>query len=1048
MHIVHGSWIPDAADDYIRRGGLYLWVETDRPVTLTSQPPGTRHPRHLHDQALTTFLIEKLGIEAPPSTRLDRLLVEKLFLLPSAHGMPLPSYELAPYVDEELPEQMELAPWQVCCFPLPVPIATLHNLTFLAWQEATDFQLGTDLVFWHQVTQALRGVIIREEYVPAVRYRQIVPATAKRRKRPSGPHGELWYGWDWVSEEYETIINDYAACMPPACAAGSAREARGTLYDTPSLLRHAAECLLNDIVRSTPFPAKFEQQIAGTLLARCLSPSLPAAAPTAEEWEEARLWTVWHKRLVDRETEAAFRLGLRLLDAPPDDPDHWRMEFLVTSKQDPSLQLRLDDFGNMDDITRAATDLGFGKDFQKHLLLSLGYAARIYPDVRKGLHREQPSSFPLSLEEAFAFLTESAWVLQDAGYTVMVPAWWTPQGRRRAKIRLKTSMNKQPSKTAAPQSYLSLESIVNYHYQLSIGEETVTEEEWEQLVSAKSPLVLFRGQWMALDRERMQQMLTFWRTRQQEQPEMSLLDMLQTDAQSDDIEWDHDQALSDVLDRLQDKSRMEPAADPPDFHGNLREYQRRGVAWLQYLESLGLNPCLADDMGLGKTVQVIARLAGEKAAGLRHAPTLLIAPTSVLGNWRKEVERFAPSLRTLIHQGSDRCRDGGLFKEAVREVDIVVTSFALARLDEKLLRGMRWHRVVVDEAQNIKNPQAAVSRAIQKLDTRHRVALTGTPVENRLRDLWSIFHFLNPGYLGKEAQFRKTFELPIQKENDQETAATLKKLVEPLILRRVKTDKTIIDDLPEKVEQTLYCNLTPEQASLYEAVVRDVDAQLNDAEGIGRRGIMLATLTRLKQICNHPAQYLQDGSAFSSERSLKLQQLTEMADEALESGDSMLIFTQFTDIGEALERHLRQTLRCPIFYLHGGTSMARRDQMVATFQDPATQPAIFVLSLRAGGTGITLTKASRVFHFDRWWNPAVEDQATDRAFRIGQRHTVFVYKFVAIGTVDERIDTMIEEKKRVASAIVGSDESWLTELDNETFKRLIALRPGAVAEAS
>nr|MBA2285130.1 DEAD/DEAH box helicase [Ktedonobacteraceae bacterium] len=378
--------------------------------------------------------------------------------------------------------------------------------------------------------------------------------------------------------------------------------------------------------------------------------------------------------------------------------------------------------------------------------------------------------------------------------------------------------------------------------------------------------------------------------------------------------------------------------------------------------------------------------------------------------------------------------------------DVILTSFALARLDEKLLQAVEWHRVVVDEAQNIKNPQAAQTRAILKLTAPHRLALTGTPVENRLRDLWSIFNFLNPGYLGKEAQFRKSFETPIYKGNDLAKSETLKKLVEPFILRRVKTDKRIIDDLPDKIEQKMYCTLSPEQASLYEAVVKDVSEQLNGAEGIQRKGLILSTLLKLKQICNHPAQFLQDGSVFTTERSHKLQRLSEMLEEVIDSGESALIFTQFTEIGGSLERYLEHVRHYNTYYLHGGTSVIRRNQMVAEFQDAETEPSLFILSLRAGGVGLNLTKANHVFHFDRWWNPAVEDQATDRAFRIGQRKNVFVHKFVAMGTMEERIDAMIEDKKRLSSLVMGSDESWLTELDNDTFKDLIALRRSAVVE--
>jgi SNF2 family DNA or RNA helicase len=399
-----------------------------------------------------------------------------------------------------------------------------------------------------------------------------------------------------------------------------------------------------------------------------------------------------------------------------------------------------------------------------------------------------------------------------------------------------------------------------------------------------------------------------------------------------------------------------------------------------------------------------------------------------------------------VHHGSQRIQDQQTFQQTSLQHDVVITSFTLARKDAKLLSSVDWHRLVVDEAQNIKNPKAEQTKAILKLPAQHRLALTGTPVENRLLDLWSIFNFLNPGYLGKESQFRQSFEIPIQKNNDKTRSTTLKQLVEPFILRRMKTDPAIIKDLPDKVEQKLYCNLTKEQASLYEATVKDIERQLQDAEGIQRKGLILATLLKLKQICNHPMQFLQDGSDFTPERSHKLSRLTEMITEVIEQGESALIFTQFTEIGEALEKYVRQTLHYSTYYLHGGTHRNKREQMITAFQDPDSDPAIFILSLKAGGVGITLTKANHVFHFDRWWNPAVEDQATDRAFRIGQKKNVFVHKFLAIGTLEERIDQMIEDKKKLAGSIIGADESWLTELDNEAFKQLIQLNRSAVME--
>jgi SNF2 family DNA or RNA helicase len=506
-----------------------------------------------------------------------------------------------------------------------------------------------------------------------------------------------------------------------------------------------------------------------------------------------------------------------------------------------------------------------------------------------------------------------------------------------------------------------------------------------------------------------------------------------------------------MMAKLNNKHQLDAIADPKTLQGTLRDYQKRGVSWLHYLEQLGLNGCLADDMGLGKTIQVIARLIQEREfaddVNANVPPTLLIAPTSVVGNWRREMQKFAPHLKAIVHHGGERAQESEAFKTMAHQNDLVITSFTLARKDSKLLAAIDWQRIVLDEAQNIKNPKAAQTKAILKLNAKHRLALTGTPVENRLLDLWSIFNFLNPGYLGKQAQFRTSFEVPIQKQNDAIQAATLKKLVEPFILRRMKTDKAIIKDLPDKVEQKLYCNLTKEQASLYEAVVKDVTGQLDQAEeGIQRKGMMLSALMKLKQICNHPRQFLQDESDFTPERSHKLSRLTEMISEAIAEEESLLVFTQFTELGEALEKYIRQTQHYNTYYIHGGTNRNKREQMIAEFQTPDTEPSVFILSLKAGGVGITLTKANHVFHFDRWWNPAVEDQATDRAFRIGQKKNVFVHKFVAIGTLEERIDEMIEDKKKLAGAIVGSDESWLTELDNEAFKKLIALNKTAILE--
>ena len=1048
MHIIHGTWIPDDPNEFVQRGAFYLWVETDTPEGRSRNNLNNIHPRHLAQAALATFLTEKLGMQEPIPGALSRTLCTKYFLLPTAAEKPSPSFELLRYMDEEEPIEFKLAPWQVNCFRVADVITALNEIHFIALNAAEDFQLGADLLFWHQYSQAIKSIIAKDQYIPALKYQVTSSALNKSKKAKPIPGFEIHPAWELLSDTYEKNIQRYVDAMPGACAAGLNSIGEGCgLFDKESLLRHFSECLLHDIVTGTAFTGKFDQQIADTLLYRCVYPYRPVLMQSTSEknLEEYKQWLTWRTNLTKAHTESGFTLCFRLEEASPSDIDNWHLHFLVAAKHDPSLKLSLEEYWDLQPRERAEAARPFGRDFAKNLLLALGYAARIYPTIWDGMATDQPSGCILTMDEAFEFLKESAWVLGEAGYAVIVPAWWTPDGRRRTKVRLKTSVSSPKGGATVSKGHLSLNSIISYEYQLSVGGQVVSEEEWEQLVNAKTPLVQFRGQWMELDRDKMQQLLQFWQAHQHEKSEITLLDMLKIGSEAgDDLEWDHDQSLRDMLSRLHDKNAFAPIKDPEALQGTLRDYQRRGVAWLQYLEKLGLNPCLADDMGLGKTLEVIACLLKEREEADEVGPTLIIAPTSVLGNWRKEIERFAPELDTLVHQGSTRQKDKQKFVDACQTNDVVLTSFALARLDEKLLQGLKWHRVVVDEAQNIKNPHAAQTRAILKFEAPHRVALTGTPVENRLRDLWSIFNFLNPGYLGKEAQFRKEFELPINKSNDLARSTTLKKLVEPFILRRVKTDKRIIDDLPDKIEQKMYCTLTPEQASLYEAVVKDVEEQLNEAEGIQRKGLILSTILKLKQICNHPMQFLQDGSAFTSERSHKLERLGEMIEEVIESGESALIFTQFTEIGGALEKYLEHTKHYNTYYLHGGTNVKRRERMIAEFQDLETEPSLFILSLRAGGVGLNLTRANHVFHFDRWWNPAVEDQATDRAFRIGQRKNVFVHKFLAMGTMEERIDAMIEDKKRLSSLVVGSDESWLTELDNDTFKELIALRRSAV----
>ncbi len=456
---------------------------------------------------------------------------------------------------------------------------------------------------------------------------------------------------------------------------------------------------------------------------------------------------------------------------------------------------------------------------------------------------------------------------------------------------------------------------------------------------------------------------------------------------------------------------------------------------------------VANNILCHNTIQTITLLLHERERLGATAPTLLVCPTSVVGNWIRELQRFAPSLRVMAHRGSER-QHGAAFTEAVDAHDIVLTSYPLLVRDRDDFGERAWGTVVLDEAQNIKNASAKQSQAARALHADNRVALTGTPVENRLSDLWSIMAFLNPGYLGSEAAFRRELALPIERTGDPQARERLRRLTTPFILRRLKTDKSIISDLPDKQETKEYCSLTPEQATLYQAVVDEalgeIEGSEDDGNAISRRGQVLAMLMKLKQVCNHPAQFLHDGSAVAG-RSGKLRRLEELLEEIYASDDRALVFTQFAEMGTMLQQYLQQRFYDDILFLHGGTPARERDTMVRRFQARGG-PRVFLLSLKAGGTGLNLTAANHVVHFDRWWNPAVENQATDRAFRIGQTRNVQVHNFMCGGTLEEHIDELIESKRALAESVLGADEGWLTELSTAQLRDLVALRQTDVEE--
>ncbi|WP_174530602.1 DEAD/DEAH box helicase, partial [Micromonospora maritima] len=747
------------------------------------------------------------------------------------------------------------------------------------------------------------------------------------------------------------------------------------------------------------------------------------AGPEPVGAAELRDWA----REVSAGVDTGLRAALRLVG--PAEPDGALTAVVrMRSLADPTL------------VTDAAAlwagdDHPLGDDATVEAMRAVRRAATVWTPLERLLDRAEPVTLPLLDEDVADLLDGAGARLDAAGVTVGWPDALHHDLRSRALV---TTPQRPPADVAG---HLRSAAPMPLSWQLTLAGEPLTDAETAQVATGR-PVRRLRGRWVELDPQRLEAGLKLLRS----SGELTVADLLRTGLSGDDqagelpvLDVVADGALGELL-AGEAERRLTPADPPPGFAGTLRPYQRRGLAWLAFLQSLGLGGILADDMGLGKTVQLLALLAGDPPEA---GPTLLVCPMSLVGNWQREAATFAPRLRVHVHHGAERARGEG-FAAAVDGADLVLTTYSVAARDAFELAGVDWHRVVVDEAQAIKNAATRQAEAVRSLPARHRVAVTGTPVENRLADLWSIMQFANPGLLGPAATFRKRFAEPIERHGDAEVAERLRRITGPFVLRRLKTDPTIITDLPEKLEMEVLCNLTAEQAALYRAVVDDMMAKIESSDGIERRGLVLATMTRLKQVCNHPAQLLHDGSALAG-RSGKLERLDEIVDEVLAAGEKALLFTQYAEFGGMLRGHLSARTGREVLLLHGGVGKAERDAMVTRFQSP-DGPPLFVLSLKAGGTGLTLTAANHVVHVDRWWNPAVEDQATDRAFRIGQSRRVQVRKFVCAGTVEEKVAAMIADKRSLARSVVGSGEQWVTELSTATLRELFTLESGAVVE--
>jgi non-specific serine/threonine protein kinase len=998
MIVVHALW---------RCGdGLALWAEDAAapPVRRRGRPPRTPpHPFAAPAEVIARALGDR-GAKAGTGTA--------TVSLPTRAGAPLASPEL---VRDEPAGAARGAPgpagWVVPVLRFEADEA-LALLTRLPGDEVT---FGASARHLGAVADFATDLVGRGRILPAV--------TA------DGPRA-LWR--PLLTGSDVVWAQALALALPPVARAAGATVVAVVADALDSLVDAAARAALDQAgVRDASGPATPWRAWSAALVGRRRT----FAATPAEVAGLAAELATWERDAVAGRVRACFRLV-----EPAEGSDGWRLEFALQAADDPSLVVAADRVWSARGLPRT---LARRLDTpQETLLAELGRAGRLYPDLDEALRAARPAGLDLDGEGAHRFLREGAGLLAGAGFGVLLPSWWS-RPRARLGVRLSAGSPTAPG-TVAGGSAIGLESLVDYKWDLALGDDPLTEEELAALTELRTPLVRIRGQWVELDANRLAAGLRMLTTTGR----MTVADLLHAGLSVDDgpaglpvVSITAEGPLGDLLAGGVER-RLRPVPTPPGFRGTLRPYQERGLSWLAFLQSLGLGGVLADDMGLGKTIQLLALILTDAGAA---GPTLLVCPMSLVGNWQREAATFAPSLRVHVHHGAERAR-GEQFTAAVAEADLVITTYALAARDAAALAEIPWHRVVVDEAQAIKNAATRAAVAVRGLPARHRIAATGTPVENRLADLWSILEFANPGLLGTAGAFRARFAEPIERRGDEAAAGRLRRLTGPFILRRVKTDRSIISDLPEKLEMEVVCNLTAEQASLYQAVLADMMDRISHSEGIERRGLVLATMTKLKQVCNHPVQLLRDGTRLAG-RSGKLARLEEILEEVLGADERALLFTQYAEFGGILRAHLAARFGREVAYLHGGLGKAERDAMVARFQtDPAAAPALFVLSLKAGGTGLTLTAANHVIHVDRWWNPAVEDQATDRAFRIGQRRNVQVRKFVCAGTVEEKVAAMIRDKRGLAARIVGTGEQWLTEMSTAELRDLFALEAGAVVE--
>lgn len=1030
MSTLHGSWIENHS--------FFIWGEVWRTVdteTLSSSP---EHPFNLTTPELLSFLqlqsfdVQKLGSEKIVNVTLPSYKPSR-----KKYTLPLLSSQLG---EEAFSKTVfVLQSWQV----VGRILNPLETVDFLAQVPLGEISyLGDDLRYWSHVYRWILDLLARGKYLPG-------GLTQTEENLSSS-----WYPL-LDSTVDQARLAKLTSRMPSSCLAYSLEQSQDAQEVLLSFLRNILDAKICQMIE---IPSQLPKNLE-------VLPWLQSLTQNSSQIQVSENYIKRLNHALDNWTlpiqdylvtpdnqqlgQNQFRVCFVLEPPSPEIINYgdanWTLNYYLQALDNANFLLD----SNLIWQNNSNTFNFNGREVnqpQETLLKGLGLASRLYEPIAKSLLESQPTKCEVDPIQVYQFIKSIAWQLQDNGLGVSLPEGLA-LGNNEQRLGIKIEAEVTPKKGER----LSLKSLLNYNLKVMAGDEVISRQDLEKLLQQRSPIVKVDDQWLMLqptDVKAAQEILN----QTYETINLSVEDALRMSmgdsnviAKLPVVDFEASGVLKNLINNLMDNQSIEPIEKPIGFKGELRPYQARGVGWLAFLEKWGLGACLADDMGLGKTPQLIGFLLNLKAQEMLVKPTLVVCPTSVVNNWEREVHKFAPTLSTIIHQGNQR-KKGKAFVREIQDKTLVITSYPLVYRDAETLAQVEWQGIVLDEAQNIKNPQAKQAQAVRNIKADFKIALTGTPVENRLAELWSILDFLNPGFLGNQSFFQRRFAIPIEKYGDRESLKILRSLVRPFILRRLKTDQEIIQDLPEKQEMNVFCGLSEEQANLYQTLVDRSLLEIEEKSGIQRRGLILSLLVKLKQICNHPSHFLKEDHVNSAQRSGKLLRLVEMLEELLTEGDRALIFTQFSEWGKLMQAYLSHTLGREVLFLYGQIPQKQRQEMIDRFQNDPNGPPLFILSLKAGGTGLNLTRANHVFHIDRWWNPAVENQATDRAFRIGQKRNVQVHKFVCTGTLEEKINDMIESKKQLAEQTVDAGENWLTELDTDQLRNLLLLDRNAVID--